>query len=201
MSRSVLELTYDEVAQNDVDPDRWGPEVTIHTIASTMSLHDALVIEPGLIRIAIDYGWMRAADAVDVDPAKRATAMRLSDGITGLRALNWELAHQASGVRVIDPHRSFDAFLINGGVPSAPSVLVPIPDPAAIDAIRANCLTIRSLLIQRLALGAPTQASAIRTAWFTQFEIISSPPLSPDPWASFASRIGTRPAVTPPTAV
>ena len=201
MSRSVLELTYDEVAQNDVDPDRWGPEVTIHTIASTMSLHDALVIEPGLIRIAIDYGWMRAADAVDVDPAKRATAMRLSDGITGLRALNWELAHQASGVRVVDPHRSFDAFLINGGVPSAPSVLVPIPDPAAIDAIRANCLTIRSLLIQRLALGAPTQASAIRTAWFTQFEMISSPPLSPDPWASFASRIGTRPAVTPPTAV
>lgn len=76
MARSVLELTYDEVGNDDTDPARYGPGVTIHNIRSTVTLHDSLVIEPGLIRIAIDYGWMRAADAVDVDPAKRATACR-----------------------------------------------------------------------------------------------------------------------------
>ena len=82
MARSVLELTYDEVGNDDTEPVRYGPGVTIHNIRSTVTLHDSLVIEPGLIRIAIDYGWMRAADAVDVDPAKRAMAMRLSDEIT-----------------------------------------------------------------------------------------------------------------------
>ena len=96
MARSVLELTYDEVGNDDTEPVRYGPGVTIHNIRSTVTLHDSLVIEPGLIRIAIDYGWIRAADAVDVDPAKRATAMRLSDEITALRALNWELTHQAA---------------------------------------------------------------------------------------------------------
>lgn len=199
MARSVLELTYDEVGNDDTDPARYGPGVTIHNIRSTVTLHDSLVIEPGLIRIAIDYGWMRAADAVDVDPAKRATAMSLSDQITALRALNWELAHEAAGDPTPDRFRSFDSFLLQGALPATRSQIHRIPDPLAVTAVRTNCLTIRSLIAQRLSLGAPTPPTAERTRWFTQWETIGSPPLSPDPWASFASRLGTLAAVSPPT--
>ena len=201
MARSVLELTYDEVGNDDTEPARYGPGVTVHNIRSTVTLHDSLVIEPGLIRIAIDYGWMRAADAVDVDPAKRATAMQLSDEITALRALNWELTHQASGERTPDRFRSFDSFLLQGALPVTPSQLRLIPDPLAVDAIRTNCLALRTLVAQRLSLGAPTPPSAERTKWFTQWEVIASPPLSPDPFASFTSRLGTLAAVTPPAPI
>ena len=127
--------------------------------------------------------------------------MQLSDEITALRALNWELTHQAAGERTPDRFRSFDSFLLQGALPVTPSQLRLIPDPLAVDAIRTNCLALRNLVSQRLSLGAPTPPSAERTKWFTQWEVTASPPPSPDPFASFASRLGTLPAVTPPAPI
>ena len=82
-----------------------------------------------------------------------------------------------------------------------PSQLRLIPDPLAVEAIRTNCLALRNLVSQRLGLGAPTPASAERTKWFTQWEVTASPPLSPDPFASFTSRLGTLAAATPPAPI
>jgi hypothetical protein len=94
LARSVLGMTFDEVGDDDVMPARgWGDGVKVVEIRPCFDLHDPMVIEPGLIRIALDYGWMRAADMLDVRPESRNYAIELSDRITALRALNWRLAH------------------------------------------------------------------------------------------------------------
>jgi NTE family protein len=186
MSRSVLDLTFDELADNDVGPFAgWGDGVTVTVLRPNLDLHDPMVVEPGLIRIAIDYGWMRAADVVDVPATDRRYAIELSDKIINLRARNWELAQRANGIPFQDPHRGFSYFLF-AGVGSGPSQLQPAPDPNALTSLRANCRQIRDALEQRLLIGAPTPPSATRTAWFTQWETFSGTTLSTDPWSSSA---------------
>jgi predicted acylesterase/phospholipase RssA len=67
IGRGVLETTYDEVADDDTNPYLgWGPGVKVLTIRPTFDMHDLMVVDPGLIRIAIDYGRMRAGDMIDV---------------------------------------------------------------------------------------------------------------------------------------
>ncbi len=42
----------------------WG-ERTVHVIAPTLELHGLMLIDPGLVRINADYGWMRADDVIN----------------------------------------------------------------------------------------------------------------------------------------
>lgn len=198
MARSVLDLTYDALADDDVAPfGGWGEKIKVTVIRPTFNLHDPMVVEPGLIRIALDYGWMRAADILDVSESNRRYAVELSDKITRLRAMNWILAHDAEGVRCDDPHRGFAEFLF-AGISSGSNVLRPLPSPEAVDDIRANCRDIHDALSQRLLIGAPTPPTAVRTAWFTQWETIDTPPSSNSPWSRFTSRVGDRLAEAPP---
>jgi hypothetical protein len=202
MARSVLELAFDEIADNDVAPFAgWGEGVKVTVIRPNFNLHDPMVVAPGLIRIGIDYGWMRAADILDVPESKRRYAEELSDRITRLRVENWIHAHFAAGIRYQDPHRGFTNFVLAGLQPSSSSGIQSGPSPDAVDAVRTNCRFIREALYQRLLINAPTPPSAVRTAWFTEWETIDVPPLSPNPWAAFSSRAGTRAAAVPPAPI
>ena len=202
MARSVLDLTYDAIADDDVAPfGGWGEKVKVTEIRPTFNLHDPMVVEPGLIRIALDYGWMRAADIIDVSENSRNYAMELSDKITRLRLANWILAHSAAGIHVDDPHRGFTDFVFAGVPPTGSSQLKPIPSPEAVDDIRANCRAIREAITQRLLISAPTQSTAARTVWFTQWETIDTPPSSNNPWAKFTSKAGTRKEETSPSPI
>jgi predicted acylesterase/phospholipase RssA len=205
MARSVLELTYDEIADDDVEPfNGWGTGVEVVTIQPSFNLHDPMVVEPGLIRIAIDYGFMRAADMIDVPPASRQRAMALCDEIIQLRMQNWILAHRANGYPLPDPHRSMTAFLLNGITPSTRSQIVPSVDPVPVTQIRNNARRIRDLVVQRMSLGAPVPEPAVRNAWFQQWEVLSSgyTPVSPNPWADFhTNRYGTLPGEPMPPSV
>jgi predicted acylesterase/phospholipase RssA len=201
MARSVLELTYDEVADNDVEPfNGWGTGVEVFTIQPSFDLHDPMVVEPGLIRIAMDYGWMRAADMIDVQPAIRQSALAMCDEIIQLRVQNWRLAHEANGNRWSDPHRSFTDFLLQGVTPATPPQTVPVPDPAAVTQVRANARSIRVLIARRMSIGAPVPDPSVRNAWFQQWEVFSfgGALLMPDPWGTFSSRLGTLPAESMP---
>lgn len=197
MARAVLGTTFDEVADDDVAPYRgWGDEVRVTEIRPSIDLHDPMVVEPGLIRIMADYGWMRAADVLDTEPGVRATASQLCDRVIALRARNWDLAHRAAGVRGRDPHQGFTDLVLRGLGPR-PEIR-PVPDAAALEMIRANCLAIRALLVQRLALGAPTQPSAVRSRWFLEFETIGSTGVLLDsPWKPYSGN-RTVPAATAP---
>lgn len=196
-ARSLLDIVFDEVADDDVAPFRgWGDTVKVHVIDATLNVHDPLTIDPGLIDIAIAYGWMRAADVLDTPPTAVRRAREISDEITRLRAENWDNAFRAAGDRLLDRHGSFP--ILDGAFPTAPSQIRPVPSPEAVDDVRANCLRIRQLVLERIALGAPTPPQATRTGWWTQWERIPGGGPPGTPWDQFTSRVGTRPAVAPP---
>ncbi len=198
-ARTLSEIVFDELTDDDVAPYRgWGDTVQVHLIDASMNVHDPLTIDPGLIDIAIGYGWMRAGDQIDTPAPARKRSRELSDAVTTLRGENWEHAFRASGQHVRDRHGSFP--ILDGALPATRSEIRPIADPEAVDDVRANCLRIRALLQERLALGAPTPPPAIRNAWWTQWETVPDGPLG-TPWDEFISKLGTRPAVVPPPAV
>jgi NTE family protein len=69
-SRGLLDIAFrandiavDEVFRSDIDPDPagWGHDVRV--VVPSINVHDPLTIDPALIPIALDYGWMTAADA------------------------------------------------------------------------------------------------------------------------------------------
>jgi NTE family protein len=61
--RVATEIGPDETLRKELYPPRgWGRRVTL--IAPEFNVHDALTIDPVLIAISLDYGYMRAADVV-----------------------------------------------------------------------------------------------------------------------------------------
>jgi hypothetical protein len=190
---------FDEITDDDLAPFRgWGDTVQVHVIDASLNIHDSLTIDPGLIDIAIWYGWMRAGDVLDVPAPARRRAREVSDAITRLRAENWDHAYRAAGDHVPNRHGSFP--VLDGAFPSAPSPISPVAEPKAVDDVRANCARIRDLVLERVSLGAPTPPPAVRQAWWTQWERIPNGPTG-TPWDAFNSVAGTRPAASPPAPV
>jgi hypothetical protein len=73
------------IMSDDLYPPNPWP-VPTHVIQPTISVHDGLQIDPALIRIAQDYGWMRAWDVLMVsDVQALSDAMATSDAITQKR--------------------------------------------------------------------------------------------------------------------
>lgn len=196
-ARAVLSTTFDEVADDDVAPFRgWGPGVTVHVIESTFDIHDPTLVDPGLIDIGINYGWMRAADVLDVTEDKRQAARDLSDEITSLRVQNWEKAHRAL-FNSVDPRPRF-GFSVPSFTPAVPSQVVSRPDRQVVVDIRNNCRRIRDLVVQRNAIGASVRAPV--EPWFTQWETIPFQPWTNTPWDEYtADSRATLAAEAPPT--
>ncbi|QDB79907.1 hypothetical protein FE251_11365 [Georgenia wutianyii] len=192
MARAVLGITFDEVADDDVRPPAWGRAVTVHEIRPTFDLHDPMVVEPGLIRIAADYGWMRAADVLGVPSPKTARAKDLSDRITRLRVYNWQLTWRAFGKgNHPDPHRGFADFILAGTSGKPPVTgFKSAHDPDAVRAIRRNCLAIRSALEERLREQIPIPSASVHSGWFREWETVSGDHPMPDPWGFFVSVAG-----------
>lgn len=69
-------------------------DVSVRVIQPTFNVHDALTIDPGLIRICQAYGYMRAGDVLHAneDPA----ALQSSDAIISVRAACWALERLAA---------------------------------------------------------------------------------------------------------
>lgn len=90
VGRALGDISINEIALNDVNlPGGWGQR-TVSRIYPTVDLHDLLTIDPGLIRVSMAYGFMRAADVLDGrTPSDRA--WQLSDEIAQLRKATWRL--------------------------------------------------------------------------------------------------------------
>lgn len=202
IARSVLELTFDEIAESDLNPfNGWGEGVKVTTISPTINLHDPMVIEPGLIRIAMDYGWMRAGEILDFK-GDQQYARTLSDEITSLRAQNWKHTHWLSRqAQWRDPHRGFTEFLLAGFTPRNIDVLVTVPKMETVGVIRNNCKIIRELVARRKAEGMPLPASDVTRRWFEDWEAIRKPPIETSPWSTFYLHDGTVESEAPPPPV
>lgn len=119
-------------------------------IAPRIYLHDLLTIDPGLIRQAIAYGYMCAADVLDNhDPS--SAAGKSADEITLLRAQMWRK----------------ECELFARQVPTDPGADSFTPVPERYDEILADAARLRGLVVSRQQAGGalPPDASRWGTTW------------------------------------
>jgi NTE family protein len=69
-----------------------APGAQLRVIAPTVEIVGTFEVAPGLIDIAVDYGWLRAAEeCADLSPQDAAAFASLSDTIAVQRARAWQL--------------------------------------------------------------------------------------------------------------
>ncbi|HSN44026.1 MAG TPA: patatin-like phospholipase family protein, partial [Propionibacteriaceae bacterium] len=96
-----IEILSDEAERDEVAYARSAGAVVIQP---EVEVHDPLTIDPGLIRINLDYGWMRAAEEhLDALVSEQA----LHQEIVRLRVRAWELEQL-----VLDPASHIEADLV-----------------------------------------------------------------------------------------
>jgi hypothetical protein len=89
--RAATDITLDEITQKNIAPfGGWG--VPVHVIRATVEVEGSRMIDPGLIRINIAYGYMRAHDILSQqssDPSVQQALISLSDQIASARKDIW----------------------------------------------------------------------------------------------------------------
>jgi predicted acylesterase/phospholipase RssA len=103
--RAAEDIMPSEIAEDSLfPPNSWGKPVVV--IRPEYDIHDGMTIDPGLVRIRIDHGFMRADDVMtawDKDPSSyREQTMKNSDvrnttRIVRLRRKIWKLEYAANG--------------------------------------------------------------------------------------------------------
>jgi NTE family protein len=170
--RSIAEVMTDEIIVNDqerlID---WNPAVSVIKIRPTHDVHDPFTINPGLIDISIDYGFMRAADTIVVPPDKRPAAEDFSDKITLLRKRIWGLEQWANG---------------ETDVTTPGSQLQGVEDPDGLREVRKEKRNLKVLTEERRALAPLPQNTE---QWWKQWERHNWQPIIPTPWHAMGSRI------------
>jgi NTE family protein len=87
--RSASGIMSDELMRDEID---WARTRGTTVIAPRIDVHDLVTIDPGLIAISIDHGFMRARDVVAGAPEKR---QRLTERIVETRKRAWEAEEAA----------------------------------------------------------------------------------------------------------
>lgn len=141
VSRSLIDLTIDEIDLTDRDvkvPTASMERPKILHIEPEIDLHGITVIDPGLIRICRDYGYMRAADALDRVRMGDRRGL-LATEIASLRREIWQLENRRAGQP--DPTR--------------PYVEPQPPDPGLQAAIDQKKVDLRNFIDERRRLNGP----------------------------------------------
>lgn len=184
-----FETLFDETLQNDLAPFR-GYNVPVQVIAPQIELYSMLTVDPGLIRINMDYGYMRAFDEMQPNDSLRAQFRQLSLDIATKRIETWgPLEHRSEGMLMEDEKVGFAAV----GLQRTASSGYLLEARTAKKALRALCLT-----RQTIAKLAGANPSNIERIW-QQWESHSWTATIVDPWHASYPHIGAAvPAETPP---
>ncbi len=87
--RSTSGIMSDELQRDEI---AYARERGVTVIAPTLDVHDLATIDPGLVAIAVDYGYLRARDVLHgASPQRQA----LTDEIIHTRRLAWETEEAA----------------------------------------------------------------------------------------------------------
>jgi predicted acylesterase/phospholipase RssA len=168
-TRSVLDIMTDETVHNEIEPPRgWGVPVTL--VQPTYDVHDIMTIDPGLIRISMAYGFMRAADALDGHNDPTGRSKDLADAITRLRKRVWEGEASAEGHR--GPRRGR---------------MQPSKDPGALRGVRSMKWQLKALLDERRSLGGALPNDSDR--WIREWEAHTWSPTMSTPWESWNASV------------
>lgn len=134
VNRAVRDIIPNEIARDDARATKSnGEPFTLYLIQPDFHLHSSTTIDPGLIQIARDYGFMRAADVIGGED--QTTGIYHSSTEIAMHRLRiWTAENYAAGHR--DPRFPADR---------------PRPPDADIDALKEQ---LRVLLDRRTAFGA-----------------------------------------------
>lgn len=177
MTRSMMGINFDEVVKDDIAPQGGWPEgVVVRSIFPRFNIFDPIMIEPGLIRIAMDYGWMCAADELDTPENGKGTARLLADQIVQVRLSNWAQRYYIEDViPAPDPHAGFIPAISNGFTPPPRRQKSQLQrtlrwyEPQLLE-VRDRCRQVRALAAQRLAAGGSLPPTS--TSWWQNWETV-----------------------------
>ncbi len=176
MTRSMMGINFDEVVLNDIAPHGGWPEgVVVRSIFPRFNIFDPIMIEPGLIRIALDYGWMCAADELDTTDNGKGTARLNADKIVQLRLQNWADRYTIEDVESApDPNSGFGPAISNGFLPPSRPQKELVRSlswyPPFLQTLRDRCRQVRALAAERLAAGGALPQTS--TSWWQNWEAI-----------------------------
>lgn len=220
--RSLAQIMPDQIQQDNISV---AVNANATIIQPEINVNDSFTIDPGLIRIAAGYGYMKAAECIDHAPSDLGTLLLFlalsenSKGITSLRKQIWLLEYGAAGQRtpyqqVTDPQtilvpdpseflqlrqlKTQVLNLVNTRIQlfgSHPRIMV---SASQVDFgnVGVNSTLSKSLLVTNTGDGGlPADVSD----WWLQFEKHPwNNPAADNPWGNFISRAGTIPATSPP---
>jgi predicted acylesterase/phospholipase RssA len=181
----AMNIMAEDVIEKEAKPKPNGWDVSVKTIRPTMKFPDSLQVDPGLIRIYLDYGYMRAWDVIGApDPA---AAMQLTDAIISLRLRLWEDEQQLWQVPYI---MALDTIVTR------------------FKEVRNNKRLLLRKIVERVLAGGefpPTFSKLWWTYWEEHPWPTAFPPPAGDPWASVTApnasgsgRHDVVPSETPP---
>jgi predicted acylesterase/phospholipase RssA len=183
-----FEAIFDETLQNDLAPLR-GYNIPVKIIAPQIETHSLLKVDPGLVKIDIDYGYMRAYDELQPNDTLREQLRTLSLQIVTKRLEAWLTEHWSEG-QMPDESR---ARLLSVG-------LRYYPDGDSLAAVRKLKLEIRAHCDdrQKLVKDARANPSGIEKSW-QEWEKHKWSATIVTPWeASYAHAGPALPQVSPP---
>lgn len=134
--RVMTDIGPDETLRKELHPPRgWGRRVTV--VAPGFDVHDALTVDPELLGVSLDYGWMRASDVL-LGLDEKSVALTTSIAKTRVRLR--ELRGPVTGLLTPDAEE-----LTDEEVDAERSILVP---------------RLEEMVRQRREIGAPLPPNA-----------------------------------------
>jgi predicted acylesterase/phospholipase RssA len=179
----AMEILLDEIQLDDIAPFR-GFGVPVTVAAPTFLVHDTLTVDPGLISINLDYGYMRAYDDLIGPAADRAALRASTDDIILTRLDAWTEEHFANGER------------LGPRLPGSPLVLV--PSPTSLQNVRDMKMDVRTKTEARITRFGSDSMPKATAPWWQAFERHPWQPVITDPWQALNSQAGMLPAAPMP---
>jgi predicted acylesterase/phospholipase RssA len=175
LRRVSAEIAPNETLRKELNPPGGWPE-GVRLVVPEFDVHDTMTIDPALIAISIDHGWLRAADVLLGLPPE---ARRLTEDITRLRV---ELRRRAAPLPTAFGFDDDTVVEVEAIDPETP-----LPDRAELEE------QLRRLVEQRRDLGAPVPATLL--AWLADPASGAGVPLDEVLDAVPADAVGVEPPV------
>ncbi|MEH7253704.1 patatin-like phospholipase family protein [Neobacillus niacini] len=182
----ILDLLMNEMKREELQPYR-GYGIPLKVIAPRVDVHDGLYIDPGLIRINMAYGYMRAFDEMQPNEKIRSTLRNYSDQIVKKRVEIWTNEHYANNLH---PYEVTS--------PSGPDKTVYVRSAETIYFLRNLKKELRQLVLNRKNLGTVDSIPPNPEVWWQQWERHQFTTLEPSPWVIIGTKLGTAQAEQPP---